>query len=306
MSNIWIISEQADVAAQLLTPALALADGPVHAITVSGEGASRLASLGASKVFQLRLQDGRPESAVPVIVSLIKEHGASVVLFGATPRGRGIAAAAAGMLDAGMASEAASFRLEGGALEAERYICGGIAVSRLAISGIACATVTPDIFTAPAPAGTSGEIITVDVPADTRVTVLADTPVQREGTDLAAASRVVCVGRGLEKQEDLALINELCTAAGAEIGCSRGIAEDLRWLPLDRYIGISGVKVKADLHISVGVSGQVQHVAGIRDAKTVVAVDCNENAPIFTAADYGIVGNLYDVVPALTRALNAV
>ena len=282
MSHIWVISEQADVAAQLLTPAMEFAGLSVYAVTTGEEGAAALASLGAEKVFQLNLQDGRFESAAATIASLIKEHGASVVLFGATPRGRGVAATVAALL-----------------------VFGGVAVSTLEFSGIGCATITPNTFKAPESASAKGEVVTVDVAADARIQVRDVAPVVREGVDLAAASRVVCVGRGLEKQEDLAIINDLCKAAGAEIACSRGVAEDLKWLPLERYIGISGVKVKADLHISVGVSGQVQHVAGIRDAKVIVAVDTNENAPIFAAADYGIVGNLYDVVPALTRTLNA-
>jgi len=304
MSNIWIVCEQADVAAQLLTPALELAAGkPVYAITVGAENASKVAALGASKVWQLNLQDGRPESAVKVIADTIKEQGASVVLFGATPRGRGIAATVAALLDAGMASEVSAIKAAADGVEAQRYIIGGVAVSTLAFSGLSCVTVTPNTFAAPEAAASAGEIVAVDVPADSRVTVVETAPVVSEGVDLAAAPRVVCVGRGVEKQEDLAMVQELCAAFGAEIACSRGIAEDLKWLPLERYIGISGVKVKADVHISLGVSGQVQHVAGIRDAKTIIAVDTNENAPIFAAADYGIVGNLYDVVPALTKAL---
>ena len=305
MSHIWVISEQADVAAQLLTPAMEFAGQSVYAVTTGEEGAAKLASLGAEKVFQLNLQDGRIESAASVITSLIKENGASAVLFGATPRGRGLAATVAAMLDVAMASEASAVRPCAAGMEAERYVCGGIAVSTLELSGIGCATLTPNSFKAPETASGKGEVVVVDVPADARVKVLEQAPVVREGVDLASASRVVCVGRGLEKQEDLAIIQDLCKAAGAEIACSRGVAEDLKWLHLERYIGISGVEVKADLHISVGVSGQVQHVAGIRDAKVIVAVDTNENAPIFAAADYGIVGNLYDVVPALTRALNA-
>ena len=305
MSHIWVISEQADVAAQLLTPAMEFAGLSVYAVTTGEEGAAALASLGAEKVFQLNLQDGRFHSAAATIASLIKEHGASVVLFGATPRGRGVAATVAALLDTALASEASAVRPGAAGMEAERYVFGGVAVSTLEFSGIGCATITPNTFKAPESASAKGEVMTVDVAADARIQVRDVAPVVREGVDLAAASRVVCVGRGLEKQEDLAIINDLCKAAGAEIACSRGVAEDLKWLPLERYIGISGVKVKADLHISVGVSGQVQHVAGIRDAKVIVAVDTNENAPIFAAADYGIVGNLYDVVPALTRTLNA-
>ena len=99
------------------------------------------------------------------------------------------------------------------------------------------------------------------------------------------------------------LAQDLAGKLGAEIGCTRSVAEDYHWLPNEAYIGLSGQKVKPQLYISMGVSGQVQHTAGIRDSKIIVAIDTNENAPIFAAADYGIVGDLYDIVPVLTEKI---
>ncbi len=305
MRHIWVISELAEVAAQLLTPASEFAGHSIHAIATDAKGAAALASLGAQKVYQLCLEDGRFESAVPIIAKLIKEDGASAVLFGATPRGKGVAASVAAMLDCALASEACTVRPCEAGMEAVRYVLGGTAVSTAVYTGTGCATILPNTFKAPESSPVRGEVVVVDVPADTRVKVLQVKPTECESVDLASARRVVCVGRGLAKQEDLAIINSLCEAADAEIACSRSMAEDLGWLPLDRYVGISGVKLKADLLVSAGVSGQAQHVAGLRDVKVVVAVNTNENAPIFAAADYGIVGDLYEVVPELTRALQA-
>jgi electron transfer flavoprotein alpha subunit len=109
----------------------------------------------------------------------------------------------------------------------------------------------------------------------------------------------------LDKKEDIDLARQLAQALGGEVGCSRPIAEELQWLPEEVYIGISGKKVKPALYLGIGVSGQVQHITGIRDSKVIFAINKDENAPIFEAADYGIVGDLYSVVPMLIDELKA-
>jgi electron transfer flavoprotein alpha subunit len=111
------------------------------------------------------------------------------------------------------------------------------------------------------------------------------------------------VGRGLDKKEDLKLAEDLAGVLGGAVGCTRSIAEDYGWMPEATYIGLSGRTIRPKLYISLGVSGQVQHVAGIRDSKIIVGIDTNENAPIFAAADYGIVGDLHEAAPLLTAAL---
>jgi electron transfer flavoprotein alpha subunit len=103
----------------------------------------------------------------------------------------------------------------------------------------------------------------------------------------------------------MAMINELAQLLGAEIGCTRPLAEGLDWLPRERYIGVSGAFLKADLYVGVGVSGQIQHMVGVTDSRVIVAVNKDDHAPVFEFADYGIVGDLYQVVPALIAALKA-
>ncbi|HEY9089752.1 MAG TPA: electron transfer flavoprotein subunit alpha/FixB family protein, partial [Anaerolineaceae bacterium] len=122
-------------------------------------------------------------------------------------------------------------------------------------------------------------------------------------TNLAGAKRVVCAGRGVGKADDLSLVNDLARALNAEVGCTRPLAEGLNWLPRERHIGISGAQVRPDLYLGVGVSGQVQHMIGMNRSKVVVAINKDKNAPIFASADYGIVGDLYAVIPALLEAL---
>jgi electron transfer flavoprotein alpha subunit len=106
----------------------------------------------------------------------------------------------------------------------------------------------------------------------------------------------------VKKAEDLKLIQELAAVIGAQLGGSRPLTEDLKWLPADAQVGLSGKKVKPKLYVACGISGQIQHIVGMRDAQTIVAINMDPSAPIFEEADYCIVGDLYKIVPALTAA----
>jgi butyryl-CoA dehydrogenase len=122
-------------------------------------------------------------------------------------------------------------------------------------------------------------------------------------TPIIDAERVVSIGKGIGPRENMALMIELAKATGAALGSSRPVAETLRYLPLNRYVGMSGQKFKGNLYIAVGISGAGQHLKGIKEANTIVAINNNANAPIFKNADYGIVGDLFEIVPLLTAAL---
>ncbi|AHA65231.1 putative electron transfer flavoprotein subunit ydiR [Shigella dysenteriae 1617] len=122
--------------------------------------------------------------------------------------------------------------------------------------------------------------------------------------DLSKAKRVVGVGRGLAAQDDLKMVHELAAVLNAEVGCSRPIAEGENWMERERYIGVSGVLLKSDLYLTLGISGQIQHMVGGNGAKVIVAINKDKNAPIFNYADYGLVGDIYKVVPALISQLS--
>ena len=135
------------------------------------------------------------------------------------------------------------------------------------------------------------------------MTVIETRPSAFEQIDLGAATRVVGIGRGLKTQQDLALIEALAGASNAEVACSRPLAEGLDWLGKDRYIGVSGQHISPELYFAIGISGQLQHMVGVRGATTIVAINSDAGAPVFKDADYGLVGDLYQIVPALTAAL---
>lgn len=304
MPGILIYSDNSTIARQLITAGLSLkasSNDPVCVVAIN-EDPTKFA--GADKVIVLKGASAWPESYAEAIADLAAKEGASVCLIGGTLRGKDVAAKIAAKLKAGLVTEAQTVKLADGRLETTRLMYGGLAVATEAVALPAIATIAPRIFDEAPAGGKQGEVTTLEVEiTENRVSVSEVCPIVREGADIAAASKVVAVGRGLARKEDLALIENLAKALGAEVGCTRGVAEDYHWLPVERYIGISGQKVKPEMYLSVGVSGQVQHVAGIRDSKVIVAIDTNEKAPIFEAADYGIVGDLYEVVPLLTATL---
>ena len=119
-----------------------------------------------------------------------------------------------------------------------------------------------------------------------------------------AAKRILDVGRGLAAKEDLEMVRALAKVIGAEVGCSRPVAENNKWLPKANYMGITGVQVKPDFIITLGVSGQVQHIGGINKSKVIISVNKDKAAPIFKNCDFGLVGDIYKIVPALIEKLS--
>ena len=131
-----------------------------------------------------------------------------------------------------------------------------------------------------------------------------ETSVPRSQTGLIStqAARIVSVGRGIKDQDHIEVARELATALGAELAASRPVC-DAGWLPMDRQIGSSGQTVAPKLYVALGISGAIQHIVGMKGAKTIVAINNDADAPIFEVADYGIVGDLFEVVPAMVAAL---
>lgn len=319
-SDVWVFSERIDVTLELLGKGRELADGLGASLcalvlgTALEHEADTLASHGADKVFLVEnqaLQNTLPEPFAEAISKLASQYRPEILLVGSTRRGKDIAARVAARLETGVITDCVALGLdeERRMLVADRPSYGGILVStEICTTRPQIATVPPRVFE-PAALRQSqrGEVVRTDVdlaPPKTRVVQVVSKEVR--GVGLEDASVIVSAGRGVAKKEDLRILQELASVLGGEVGCSSPLAEDLKWLPLERLVGLTGRKVKPNLYVACGISGQVQHITGMRGSRTVVAINTDPEAPIFQQSDYCVKGDLYEIVPLLTEAFRKI
>ena len=301
--------------------------GPTYA-AVFGERATARAeayrSWEAVRTYVSEAVELTDECLAHTLAGLAEHLQIQLVLLGATRRGRATAPRLAQILGAGCVSEAVELTVEEGQLITSRYTLGGNTLARerilttrkviaavpgavgvkVAASGVAQATVGTGAAKQAEPVAAAGELLPLPFqPSAGRARVVRREPKPRAGADLAGSQRLVCIGRGLERAEDLPLIHELAKALGAELACTRPLSYEYGWLPEERMLGISGLRPSPRLMLSLGVSGQVQHTVGIMGSRLIVAVNREASAPIFRLADYGIVGDLYEIAPKLTEQL---
>lgn len=312
--EIWAFSEKPGLLVELIAGGRQLADqtgGKVVALVVGPRaGGEQAIGRGADETLWLgELAENRlVEDYVETIAAQLAQRKPLCLLVGATRRGKGLAGRLAARLGTAVLVEAKRLAVADGGLQATHLIFGGGAVRSEKASGeVTLITVGQGIFEAlpadPNRSGPVGEAAFVQ-PA-WRLALREKRQKPPVSVNLPAAKRVICAGRGVSKQEDMALLKELAMTLEGEVGCTRPLAEGLNWLPRETYIGVSGVFIKPELYVGVGVSGQVQHTVGITGSRVVVAINKDKNAPIFGQADYGLVGDLYKVVPELTKALKA-
>ncbi|WP_019552739.1 electron transfer flavoprotein subunit alpha/FixB family protein [Propionispira raffinosivorans] len=309
MNGIFVYSEDIAVTKQLLNIGRSLADVlqvnvTALALNETETDTAGLIACGAEKVIALSGSNPWVESYAESIAECIAKENPLLVLIGGTMRGKDVAARIAAWHSHGLVNSAMSIEVVERKLETKRMLYGGLAVCTEELSEGCIVTIDPRTYEeAAADPLRSGDVVACTAQSNDAVLVGGVCPIVRERADLANAEKIICVGRGLSSQSDMKLVEDLAEKIGAEIGCSRSIAEDYHWLPTESYIGLSGQKVKPQLYLSIGISGQVQHIVGARDARIIVAIDKNEKAPIFSAADYGIVGDLYEIVPKLIEKL---
>lgn len=251
------------------------------------------------------LDDYADDVTAEALAQISERAQVEFVLLAATRRGRSIAARLAHRLGAGCVTEAIEIGFEGDQLVTGRYALGGNTVSREVITTpIKVVAIMPGLLEPADPDMPDGELQEIELdldPSGSRVVERKEKP--RLSVDIEQSERLICVGRGLREAADIELVQRLASALDAELACTRPLSSELEWMSEDRMIGISGKKCNPKLLVSIGVSGQVQHTVGIMGAKTIMAINDDPSAPIFALADYGAVGDLYEVVPALTEAL---
>jgi electron transfer flavoprotein alpha subunit len=316
MAGIWILADNRDRTLELLNVAFGLAEKLGTKITAFLWNEPQLAEdyilHGADEVLLLAplAKDEPLEAYIPVIVEEARRQDPDIFLVAATSRGKEMAARIAACLNTGLCSGCTALHFDETQknIVMERLVYGGAAVQTVTcMARPQMATIAPRTFAPAVPLGDrTGQVRGIAAGSPGLVKIVERKPKFKQSGDVSDAKVLICVGRGLEKEEDLALAQDLADVLGGELSCTRPIAEELHWLPEETYIGLSGQKVKPDLYIGVGISGQIQHVTGIRDARLICAINRDENATIFEVSDLGIVGDLYTVLPELTRELKRV
>ena len=295
IQTVWVYADAAERYADLIAGARRFG-AVVNAVVPCESCAAELRACGPAAVYNLGLAEGEAiENYAETIASLAQGEG-NLFLFDATRRSKALAAGVAAKRGAGLVNDALSLEA-GDAVKATFRTYGGLAAAAVRIvSADAVVTVGAGVFE-PEPADASADIpvIAVEKVAPAAAIVVKERRAKAAASvDLTKAKRVIGIGRGIAKQEDIAMIEAFAKAIGAEIG----------WMERERYIGVSGTQLKADIYIALGISGQIQHMVGAADCGVILAVNKDKNAPIFKDADAGIVGDLYKIVPELTRALS--
>jgi len=313
--GVWVYSENVDLMEEMLSKAVELAgkrQTEVAAVLIGHEVKNRadeLINYAAKRVFVVdnpSLKTFQSEMYLSALIALVKEHKPEILLIGSTRKGRELAARLATRFETGCVPDCTNLSLdEQGRLITERIVYGGNAtVTQVFQTKPQIACVPLRTFEKTAPSERKGEVIDAGFSQfDASKTESVEVkPIEITAAKLEDAKVVIVGGRGVEKQEDFKLLEGLCQVLGGQVGYTRPLAEDRKWFK-GGWVGISGIKIKPVLYISCGVSGVIQHVAGIRDSQTIVAINKDPEAPIFEIADYIVIGDLYEIVPALETAL---
>jgi electron transfer flavoprotein alpha subunit len=288
--------------------------GPISIALIGEPGGALDAAVAAAralpvaKVFVARhaaLASYSTQGYAMALQAIIAACGAQVVLFGATVLGRDLSARTAARCDAALFTDCTELAWSNGSLRVKRPVYSGKVILELeATAALQMASIRPNVF---APAGTGGNADAVEVAVsisegDIRGRVKETVSTSTGKKDLTEAEIIVSGGRSLKSQENFKLLDELAEALGATVGASRA-AVDAGYAPHSMQVGQTGKVVNPKLYVAVGISGAIQHLVGMRTSKVIVAINKDENAPIFQRADYGVVGDLFEFVPRLTEEL---
>ncbi|MEK9507718.1 electron transfer flavoprotein subunit alpha/FixB family protein [Gemmatimonadota bacterium Y43] len=325
MGDVLAFAEQRDgvvrgVTHEVVSTAAALASelgGECHALAIGGEGLSgsvgALGGFGAARVKVAAdgaLAGYAAEAWAAIVVEAVRAGSYAAVLFPASAVGRDLAPRVAALLDVPMASDVVEVSGAGGAVVVRRPVYSGKAFARLRMDASpAVVTLRPNVFPAQerSAAGAVEEMAVSVDPSSWKARVVEFKTASAGSLDVSEASVVVSGGRGMKDPENWALLENLRDALGSDVaalGASRAVV-DAGWRPHGEQVGQTGKTVSPKLYFAVGISGAIQHLAGMRSSGTIVAVNKDPDAPIFGVADYGIVGDLFEVLPALTDHVKA-
>ena len=318
--GVWTIAEHREseirkITYEIVSEGRRLADALGQDLTVLllgsniKEKAAVLGHYGADKVIVAddpRLEPYTTDAYTVVITELVKAESPSILLMGASAQGKDLSARLSACLDIGMAQDCTDFALEDGKLVATRPIYAGKAYAKISFENSLpqMATARPNVMSMNEP-DTSRQANIIDAAfslddADIKTKVVEVTMDQSGKVDLTEADKIISGGRGMKGPENYEILETFADLIGASVGASRS-AVDAGWRPQTDQVGQTGKVVSPNLYIACGISGAIQHLAGMSTSNVIVAVNKDEDAPIFQKADYGVVADLFDVIPALTE-----
>ena len=312
MASVWVFIEGVDGAPSVLGLELlakARTVGDVTAVylgTGSDEAFAVLGEHGASAVLHADAGDRLPSGPLAAaLADRIAAESPEMVLFGQAYTDRDVAGRLAARLDVGVLSNASDVRLTDDGVETDHEIFGGSQVATASSSnGPFLVLIRPKSFPAEPVGGSAPPVATLELPivGGSEARVVESHVEEREGPQLGDAAVVVSGGRGLGSAEAYDLVEKLAKPLGAATGATRAIV-DAGWVPYSKQVGQTGKTVKPNVYIAVGISGAMQHLVVMKDAGTIIAINKDPDAPIFSVADLGIVGDVHKVLPQLIEAL---
>ena len=320
MSQVVVLAEQKEgtlvkgtLSAIGAAQQIAASIGGGYDIVVAGANvgavAEELAQYGASRVLTLSdaaLAGYTAQAYARALDALVRHSGAKYVVATATSIGKDVTPRVAARLKAGLASDVVAIQNDGGSMVYTRPMWAGNVLGKVKINtDIELVTVRGTDFESAQPSGGASPIESVSADLDAgslRMEYVGIDAVESDRPDLNDADVVISGGRGLKAKENFSLVEALADQLNGAIGASRAVV-DAGWVPNDWQVGQTGKVVAPGLYIAVGISGAIQHVAGMKGSKTIVAINKDPDAPIFQIADYGLVADLFEVVPILTEKL---
>ncbi|MDR1442238.1 MAG: electron transfer flavoprotein subunit alpha/FixB family protein [Bifidobacteriaceae bacterium] len=300
--QVWVIVTDDLIVGNALAVARGLG-GPVTALVVgSRQTADRLAPV-VSQVRHLAIdQDTPAESCAAGLADLAAAEAPAAVVGNAGATSRALLGAVAARLGGPVLHHVTSAALKDGQISLVRTVGGGLAEVAEAVD-VGQAVLAVRGGSDLGEAGATAPVAELAVTSSSAVRLTSAQSINHQAVELGSAKVVVGVGRGMKAQADVAMVRDLAERLGAELACSRPLAEGAEWFGHDRYIGVSGQTIAPDLYLAVGLSGQVQHLSGAHGAKLIIAINNDPDAPVMTNCDLAMVADLYQAVPALTAAL---
>jgi electron transfer flavoprotein alpha subunit len=314
--SVWTYSENENLMQELLGGGKALSKTLKIKLTAILFGtdleshAEQLVKHGADKVLTINYPSFTgtlDETCVTTLTELMATHKPEILLIGSTKRGKEFASRVAARLETGCINDCSHLEIDDeGKLKTQRVVYSGNAVVTATFrKAPQIVTVPLRTFEKPEPAERAGDIVKLDATAtQPRSEVVKVNQIEQADVKIEEARMVVCGGRGIDKKEDFEPLMKLAQVLEGQVSNTRPLAEDRKWF--SGWVGLSGKKIKPTVYIGCGISGMIQHVAGMRDSQIVVAINKDPEAAIFEVADYIVVGDLNDIVPAIITALKNV